>query len=183
LVNHPLFSNLDCKGSEDKLRTEGKGAGEVIIRPSSKGANFLTITWAFQENWFKHISIEEKGKRLGDLGLGKQLVILEDDMIHELFSDLDEIYSRYIEPMNDYVSAMIKHKSFHSGSVEDVEITMKTQLKEKPNRIPYFIRFEPTLPGSFVLTWLSLNIKSESPVKKDLIAVRPNVCLVYSYFP
>lgn len=36
--------------------------GEIIIRPSSKGANFLAITWAFQTDWFKHIDIEERGK-------------------------------------------------------------------------------------------------------------------------
>ena len=29
----------------------GKGAGEVVIRPSSKGPDMLAITWAFQEHW------------------------------------------------------------------------------------------------------------------------------------
>jgi hypothetical protein len=79
--------------------------------------------------------------------------------------------------MNDYVSAMVRHRSFMAGSVEEVEATMKQQLRERPNRIPYFVRFEPTLPGYFALTWLSLNQNSQNPVKKDLIAVRPNVRL------
>jgi transcription elongation factor SPT6 len=174
-VHHPLFANLDYKDTEDKLRREGKGAGEVLIRPSSKGADYLTITWAFQENWFKHISVQEKGKRQGDLGLGSQLVVMESDMADEPFSDLDEIFSRYIEPMNDLVAVMVSHRNFQSGSVEDVEARMQEQLLELPNRIPYFIRFEPTRPGAFVLTWLSLNSRSEVPVKKELIEVRPYV--------
>mmetsp|Transcript_7324 Transcript_7324/g.10144 ORF Transcript_7324/g.10144 Transcript_7324/m.10144 type:complete len:372 (-) Transcript_7324:34-1149(-) len=173
LVHHPLFANLDYKATEERLRQEGKGAGEVLIRPSSKGPDHLTITWAFQDRWFKHISVQEKGKRPGDIGLGSQLYILEDDLAGDMFSDLDEIFSRYIEPMNDYVSTMVKHRCFLAGSVEEVEAAMRQQLAERPNRIPYFIRFEPTLPGYFTLTWLSLNVNSQNPVKKDLIAVRP----------
>eukprot|EP01034_Spumella_vulgaris_P023707 gene23707-29953_t len=173
MVHHPLFANMDYRDTEDKLRREGKGAGEVLIRPSSKGADYLTITWAFQENWFKHISVQEKGKRAGDLGLGSQLVVMESDMADEPFSDLDEMFSRYIEPMNDLVAVMVSHRNFLSGSVEEVEVRMREQLLELPNRIPYFIRFEPTRPGAFVLTWLSLNSRSEVPVKKELIEVRP----------
>lgn len=40
--------------------------------------------------------MQEKGKRPGDIGLGSQLFIMEDDMANDPFSDLDEIYSRYI---------------------------------------------------------------------------------------
>jgi transcription elongation factor SPT6 len=52
-----------------------RGIGEVIIRPSTKGANYLSITWAFQEGWFKHIEVEEKDKRPGDQGLGRVLIV------------------------------------------------------------------------------------------------------------
>ena len=70
-VKHPLFFNCsDYKAAEQKLRDENKGVGEMLIRPSSKGANMLTITWAFQENWFRHIGVEEHNKRDGGMGLG-----------------------------------------------------------------------------------------------------------------
>lgn len=172
VVQHPLFANLDFKAAEERLRKEGKGAGEVLIRPSSRGSNYLTITWAFQENWFKHINVEEKDKRAGDLGLGAQLFVLEED-VPEPFQDLDEVFARYVEPMNDLVSVMVKHRSFMPGSVQEVEKLMLSQREERPQRIPYFFRFEPEKPGSFSLTWLSLNLKSEAPVRNLRIEVRP----------
>lgn len=40
----------------------------------------------------------------------------------DAYADLDEIYSRYIEPMNDYVSIMMKSRYFQAGSPEQVRI-------------------------------------------------------------
>lgn len=174
VVHHPYFANLDYKAAEERMRLEAKGAGEVLIRPSSKGPNFLTITWAFQENWFKHISVEERGKRAGDLGVGSQLFVLEDDM-KEAYSDLDDLIANYIVPMNDIVSVVLKHRSFKAGTVAEVDAAMFASRAESPQKIPYFFRFEPTKPGVFVLTWLSLNIRSEQPVRTLRVEVRPNV--------
>ena len=78
------------------------------MRPSSKGSDYLTITWAFRDGWFKHISVEEKNKRAGDLGVGTHLRVEGWD--GETFSDLDHIFVAYIEPMNDLVQAMCSHK-------------------------------------------------------------------------
>lgn len=174
VVHHPLFANLDFKAAEERMRLEGKGAGEVLVRPSSKGVNFLTITWAFQENWYKHISVEEKGKRAGDLGLGTQLYVQEDDL-PDPYNDLDELFSRYIEPMNDLVSVMVKHRSFMKGTEAEVTAMMFARRAESPQRIPYYFRFEANKPGTFTLTWLSLNIRSENPVKNLRVEVRPYV--------
>jgi len=77
--------------------------------------------------------------------------------------------------MNDYVSAMVSHRSFMAGSPEEVENAMRQQLRDRPGKVPYFIRFDPSLPGFFVLTWMSINLKSLVPVKMDRIAVRPYV--------
>lgn len=69
-VHHPLFANCGYKEAEARLTREGKGAGEVIIRPSSKGPNMLGITWAFQANEYVHVEVEEINKKEGNLGLG-----------------------------------------------------------------------------------------------------------------
>lgn len=181
VVHHPLFANLDFKAAEERMRLEGKGAGEVLVRPSSKGANFLTITWAFQDNWYKHISVEEKGKRAGDLGLGTQLFVQEEDLA-EPYNDLDELFSRYIEPMNDLVSVVVKHRTFMKGTEAEVNAMMFAKRAESPQRIPYFFRFEANKPGLFTLTWLSLNVRSESPVKTLRVEVRPYVSSIFFYF-
>lgn len=178
-VHHPLFSNCNFKEAEDRLRREGKGAGEVIIRPSSKGPDSLTITWAFQENSYLHIDVSEKGKKSGDLGIGNQLYINEPDIATECYSDLDEIYARYIEPLNDFVQLMIRHKNFRKGTPDEVVEYMKQCRDNEPARIPYCIRLEPRKPGVFVLTWLSLNVNSAQPVKLEYIFVRPYVSLEF----
>jgi transcription elongation factor SPT6 len=131
----------------------------------------LTITWAFQDNWFKHIDVEELDKKEGSLGLSNKLVIREKDMEGEIFSDLDEIYARYIEPMNDFVSSMVSNKCFHTGSPTEVEATLEQDSIKNPNRIPYFIRFEPGFPGVFILTWYIQ--ASTNKVKTLKIVVRP----------
>ena len=105
LVYHPLFQNCNYIEAQEKLK--GRGAGAVIIRPSSKGPNALSITWAFQEGLFAHIEVEERGKKAGEIGLGKELYIRGMD---EPFSDLDEIYSRYIIPMNELVNSMVANE-------------------------------------------------------------------------
>jgi hypothetical protein len=171
VIYHPLFKNVDFKEAEERLKASGR-AGAVLIRPSSKGANYLTITWAFQPNWYKHISIVEKGKKQGELGLGKELYIQESDIETRPYADLDEIYATYIEPMNELVATMVKHRYFRSDSTEAVEEEMKRESHENPHRIPYFLRFEPQKPGIFVLTWLNPHTHS---IKTMRIEVRPEV--------
>lgn len=170
-IHHPLFANCGYKEAEEKLTREGKGAGEVVIRPSSKGKNMLAITWAFQENWYKHVDVEEKDKPEKHLGVGNKLEIKESDMLGQYFSDLDEIYARYVEPLNDFTSTMVSNSHFRSGNIETVESFLRTEIERNPDRIPYCIRFEPNLPGVFVLTWYMKN--SRETVKKERIYVRP----------
>jgi hypothetical protein len=173
-IQHPLFKNCDYKEAEEYLRTNGV-AGDMIVRPSSKGTNKLAITWAFQYDFFKHIDVEERGRRPGAVGLGSELIILEPDMENELFTDLDHIYQSYITPMNDFVSSMLQHRCFRSGSVEAVEDFLRQQRDENPKQIPYCVRLEPNKAGCFALTWMSLNVTSTQPFKKELVYVRPNV--------
>ena len=68
VVYHPSFENCTFIEAEKKLREAGGGAGEVIIRPSGTKENSISITWAFQDNWFKHIDVEERDKRPNDQG-------------------------------------------------------------------------------------------------------------------
>lgn len=64
------------------------------------------------------------------------------------------------------------HRSFRRGSKEDVENWLNSEMKARPNRIPYCIRFYEKQPGYFVLSWL-LNVGHS--VKSEIIAVVPEV--------
>lgn len=173
-INHPLFANLRFKEAEERLLKEGKGAGEVIIRPSSKGHEYLTMTWAFQDGLYKHISILEKGKRPSKFGLSEELYVQEEDMRSNVFHDLDDLYSNYILPMNDLVVSMTRQKFFRFGSEEEVVEEMRQLLRRDSSVIPYFIRIDYKVPGSFVLTWLTTSKHGES-INKEAIYVRPDV--------
>ncbi|RYG60823.1 hypothetical protein EON64_19045, partial [archaeon] len=158
-------------------------AGEVLFRPSSKGSSYLTLTWAFHLDMFKHISIEERGKKTSGLGLGSELYVLEDD-ITEPFSDLDDIFANYVEPMNDLVRAMVDFKNFKHGSVQEVEDAMRSDKLEDPNRIPYYVRFEPGKPGSFTLTWLIIAASTQQPsIRRLKVDVRPHVGQTHVLMP
>lgn len=67
-----------------------KDAGESIIRPSSKGPSFLTLTIKIYDDVYAHKDIVEDGKDRKDitslLRLGKTLEIDK-----EKFEDLDEV--------------------------------------------------------------------------------------------
>jgi transcription elongation factor SPT6 len=169
VIYHSAFKNCTYIDAEEELRD--KPAGEFLFRPSSKGTDFISITWAFQENWFKHIDVEEKDKRPGDQSLGKKLCI---DDVKEPFSDLNDIIANYIGPMNDLVSEMVSHKWFYNGDYQDVKPMLVERSLNEPGSIPYYICFDKRYCGYFCLAWYIKESQTE-PMKKLVVKVRPNV--------
>lgn len=166
MVFHPLFSNCNYKEAEEKLRS--RQVGDIIIRPSSKGESGLSITWAFQPGMYRHIAVEERGKLPGDTLLGKELCI---EGVAEPFSDLDEIYSRYIMPMNEYVAAMVKHEKFREGDVEVIKQLLVEEKRQNPARTPYLIHCDAR-KCTFVLSWWMP--ESSTPLKGLTVLVTPD---------
>lgn len=62
--------------------------GDFVIRPSSRGPEFLTITWKFYEDCIVHLTVREDGKIPN---MAPKLI-----MNNETYSSLDEIIERYI---------------------------------------------------------------------------------------
>lgn len=99
---------------------------------------------------YAHIDIKEYDKKESNLGLGHRLIVQETDMLDEIYTDLDEIYARYIEPMNDLVTTIVAHPKFKMGSPEEVTQYLYNEITVDPNRIPYCIRYEPNVPGKIL---------------------------------
>jgi len=176
-IIHPLFINCGHNEAEERLSanlTSGavKYEGNVIIRPSSKGPASLSVTWAFNlhRKWFMHFEVEERGKAPGSLQLGNQLHIKYMNIV-EPFSDLDEIYIRFIDPMNDYANLMVNYQHFRDAPVKDVESYLMEKYSNDNSTIPYCIRYQEDMPGIYVLTWLSP--KSSVPIKMAKITLLP----------
>lgn len=47
-INHPNFKNMSLHATKEFL--QDKPVGEYLFRPSSKGTNFLNLTWKFYDN-------------------------------------------------------------------------------------------------------------------------------------
>ncbi|KAK1292420.1 hypothetical protein QJS10_CPB17g01754 [Acorus calamus] len=88
MIVHPRFQNWTADEAIKYL--SNKDSGDSIIRPSSRGPSYLTLTLKVYDGVYAHKDIIEGGKDHKDitslLRLGKTLTIGEDT-----FEDLDEI--------------------------------------------------------------------------------------------
>ena len=141
---HPSFHNINFKQAEKMMETMGQG--DVIIRPSSKGENHLTVTWKVSDGIYQHMDVREEGKE-NAFSLGATLWINSEE-----FEDLDEIVARYVQPMASFARDLLNHKyqDCSGGDRKKLEeLLIKT--KKKPAFIPYFICACKELPGKFLL--------------------------------
>uniref|UniRef100_A0A183IH13 SH2_2 domain-containing protein n=1 Tax=Soboliphyme baturini TaxID=241478 RepID=A0A183IH13_9BILA len=75
VVAHPCFRN--CTFKETQALLTNMEQGDVIVRPSSKGSNRLTVTWKVTDNICQHIDVREEGKETA-FSLGRLLYIGEE---------------------------------------------------------------------------------------------------------
>uniref|UniRef100_A0A671TZC7 SPT6 homolog, histone chaperone and transcription elongation factor n=1 Tax=Sparus aurata TaxID=8175 RepID=A0A671TZC7_SPAAU len=146
VIAHPNFHNISFNQAEKMMETLDQG--DLIIRPSSKGENHLTVTWKVADGIYQHVDVREEGKE-NAFSLGHTLWINSEE-----FEDLDEITARYIQPMASFARDLLGHKYFqecHGGSKEKMEELLVRTKREKPTFIPYFISACKELPGKFIL--------------------------------
>ncbi|XP_029303416.1 transcription elongation factor SPT6 isoform X3 [Cottoperca gobio] len=146
VIAHPNFHNISFNQAEKMMETLDQG--DLIIRPSSKGENHLTVTWKVADGIYQHVDVREEGKE-NAFSLGHTLWINTEE-----FEDLDEISARYIQPMASFARDLLVHKYFQecsSGSKEKMEELLVRTKREKPTFIPYFISACKELPGKFIL--------------------------------
>ncbi|XP_051159276.1 transcription elongation factor SPT6-like isoform X2 [Leptopilina boulardi] len=149
VIVHPSFHNVNFMEAE-KLMKDMK-QGDAMIRPSSKGADHLTITWKVIDNVHQHIDVKEEGKA-NDFSLGSRLWIGSEE-----FEDLDEIIARHVNPMASYVSEVLDFKYYKSGidgMKDKAEEIIKAQKKANPSGIPYILSAAKNYPGKFLLSYL-----------------------------
>uniref|UniRef100_G3QB56 SPT6 homolog, histone chaperone and transcription elongation factor n=1 Tax=Gasterosteus aculeatus aculeatus TaxID=481459 RepID=G3QB56_GASAC len=146
VIAHPNFHNISFNQAEKMM--ESLDQGDLIIRPSSKGENHLTVTWKVAEGIYQHVDVREEGKE-NAFSLGHTLWINNEE-----FEDLDEITARYIQPMASFARDLLGHKYFQDGlwgiKEKMEELLVKTK-REKPTFIPYFLSACKEMPGKFIL--------------------------------
>ncbi|CAI0381319.1 unnamed protein product [Linum tenue] len=151
MIVHPRFQNITADEAMEFL--SDKEPGESIIRPSSRGPSFLTLTLKVYNGVYAHKDIVEGGKELKDitslLRIGKTLKIGEDT-----FEDLDEVIDRYVDPLVVHLKSMLNYRKFRRGTKAEVDELLKIEKSEYPMRIVYSFGISHEHPGTFILTYI-----------------------------
>ena len=102
-IQHPFYRNFNYKQAEEYLAPQN--VGDYVIRPSSKGASYLTITWKVGNNLFQHLLVEERSR-----GRFKEYIV--DGKTYE---DLDQLAFQHIQVIAKNVTDMVRHPKFREG--------------------------------------------------------------------
>ncbi|XP_018906474.2 transcription elongation factor SPT6 isoform X2 [Bemisia tabaci] len=149
VIVHPSFHNISYKEAEALMAS--MEPGEVIVRPSSQGADHLTVTWKVADGICQHIDVKEVGKE-NAFSLGQTLLIGNEE-----FEDLDEIIARHINPMAAYCRDIFSFRYYRNtdGGLKDkAEEIIKEERKKNPSKIHYIISVSKNYPGKFLLSYL-----------------------------
>jgi transcription elongation factor SPT6 len=114
VIKHPNFHNFGSSQAEAYLEKQQRG--DVVIRPSSKGANHLAVTWKVEDGLYQHIDVVDADADPTGQTVGGRLVV---DATHQ-YSDLDELIVNHVQAMNRKVEDLMMHEKFKPGDVEEL---------------------------------------------------------------
>jgi len=133
-IRNSNFKNIDYSRTIDFLRNAELGS--FIFRPSSRGNNFLNLSWKFYENCYSHLEIEEMEKPAG-ASIGSKL-----RMEKEIYYSLQEISEKFVKNCEIIVRNAKAHRKFiHFESIEEME----RRLKEEKMKDKSFINYNFTI--------------------------------------
>ncbi|WEJ95053.1 Transcription elongation factor spt6 [Yamadazyma tenuis] len=138
-VQHPLFHNFNHKQAEEYLAPQS--VGDCVIRPSSRGPQFLTVTWKVGTNLFQHLVVEERLR-----GTAKEYVVE-----NKRYGDLDQLIFQHIQSMAKKVHEMIRHPKFREGTLAEVNEWLNSYTKANPKSSAYVFCYDHRAPGWFLL--------------------------------
>ncbi|XP_039160120.1 transcription elongation factor SPT6 homolog [Eucalyptus grandis] len=151
MIVHPRFQNITADEAIEFL--SDKDPGESVIRPSSRGPSYLTLTLKVYDGVYAHKDIVEGGKEHKDitslLRIGKTLKIGEDT-----FEDLDEVMDRYVDPLVGHLKVMLNYRKFRKGTKAEVDELLRIEKAEHPMRIVYCFGISHEHPGTFILSYI-----------------------------
>ncbi|KAL7623336.1 Transcription elongation factor spt6 [Parahypoxylon ruwenzoriense] len=164
VIKHPLFKPFNSTQAEEYLGSQAPG--DVVIRPSSKGNDHLTITWKVADGVYQHIDVLELQKET-EFSVGKTLRIGGK----YTYSDLDELIVEHVKAMAKKVDELMGHEKFKKGSVADAEKWLASYSDANPNRSIYLFCINPKRAGYF---YLCFKASKTSPINMWDVKVVPH---------
>ncbi|KAK4190733.1 SH2 domain-containing protein [Podospora australis] len=164
VIKHPLFKPFNSTQAEEYLG--GQPPGEVVIRPSSKGNDHLTVTWKVANGVYQHIDVLELQKD-NEFSVGKVLRVGNK----YTYTDLDELIVDHVKAMAKKVEELMQHDKFQKGSRADTDKWLTTYVDANPTRSSYAFCIDTKHPGYFHLLFKA---SRNSKVNGWLIRVVPH---------
>lgn len=90
--------------------------GDFIIRPSSQGPEYLTITWNFFKGVIVHIKVRCEQKGINSMNMTYRV----EDKDNRSYNTLEEIIEKCIKPMNVLVQDITSNKKFLNLPLEQI---------------------------------------------------------------
>jgi transcription elongation factor SPT6 len=146
VVDHPSFKNYTLEETVAVLRDAS--IGESIFRPSSKGRDFLTLSYRGVCGMVLHVLVTEKDKP-HENALGRKLQVQGED-----FEDLDEVIARYVNPVTARMAELTEHHRFSPGTEAEVEQLVREDKQKTPDAIVYRLGLDEKHPGFFKIIFM-----------------------------
>ncbi|KZV86555.1 transcription elongation factor Spt6 [Exidia glandulosa HHB12029] len=148
VLKHPMFHNFNSQMAEEYLARQPRG--DVVIRPSSKGASHLAVTWKVDHGLYQHIDVTEVDGD-GSANIAGRLVVDETYS----YSDLDELIVNHVKAMARRVDDLMAHEKFKPGTQEDLEHFLREYVKAYPTKSIYAFSLNRQRPGHFNISFLA----------------------------
>ncbi|KAL6450473.1 SPT6 Transcription elongation factor SPT6 [Candida maltosa Xu316] len=148
-IQHPLYRNFNFRQAEEYLAPQN--VGDCVIRPSSKGPAFLTITWKVGNNLFQHLLVEERHQ-------GQWKYYLVED---KRYDDLDQLIFQHIQVIAKNVTDMVHHAKFREGTLSAVHEWLESYTKANPKSSAYVFCYDHKSPGNFLLLF-KINVNTNA---------------------
>jgi len=160
VIKHSLFRPYNSSQAEAELASQGRG--DCIIRPSSKGADHLAVTWKVSDGVYQHIDVLELDKE-NEFSVGRVLRVGKFS-----YSDLDELIVGHVRAMAKKVDEMTGDERFQAGTKQHTgkpisilskgatltlltEQWLTTYTEANPKRSMYAFCVNTSYPGYFNL--------------------------------
>ena len=163
VVDHPSFRNFTADDVRNAL--EDAPVGEPIFRPSTRGSDFLTLSYKGLKNQVVHMVVVEKDKP-NSTALGRRLSIKG---FNDEYEDLDEVIARYVNPIAQFMTELSTHKRFSPLSEAEIQDLVRDEKRQNPAAIVYKIGIAEENPGWFKLFYLP----GQNTVQEEIISLRP----------
>ena len=144
VIRHPLFHPFNRTQAEEFLGPQARG--EVVIRPSGKGTDHITVTWKVADNVFQHIDVLELDKE-NEFSVGRVLKIGGK----YTYSDLDELIVNHVKAMARKVDEISTDDRFQLGTDVQTEAWLQSYLEANPRRAMYAFCINRQYPGHFMI--------------------------------